>query len=131
MGTGVGEAALAAEAFGAAEAAGAVAGAGGIAEAGLLGGEFAGGLGLTGGIAEGLGSMAGLGGEYGGLSSLAPAFQTATAGTASVMPEVAAQTVQAANAGAVPPAGADFGWNPMHLATEGQGAGDIAAAPER
>ena len=109
MGTGVGEAALAAEAFGAAEAAGAVAGAGGIAEAGLLGGEFAGGLGLTGGLTEGLGSMAGLGGEYGGLSSLAPAFQTATAGTASVMPEVAAQTVEAANAGAVPAANAPLG----------------------
>ena len=109
MGTGVGEAALAAEAFGAAEAAGAIAGAGGIAEAGLLGGEFAGGLGLTGGLTEGLGSMAGLGGEYGGLSSLAPAFQTATAGTASVMPEVAAQTVEAANAGAVPAANAPLG----------------------
>ena len=72
--------------------------------------------------------MAALGGEYGGLSSLAPAFQQATAATAALNPETAAQVVQAANAGAMPPAGADFGWNPMDLATKGQGAGDIAAA---
>lgn len=110
MGTGVGEAALAAEAFGAAEAAGAVAGAGGVADAALLGGEFAGGLGLTGGLTEGLGSVAGLGGEYaGGLGSLSPAFQTAVGQTASVMPDVAAQTVEAANAGAAPTANATLG----------------------
>ena len=110
MGTGVGEAALAAEAIGAAEAAGAVAGGAGIAEAGLLGGEFAGGLGLTGALTEGLGSAALLGGEFaGGLGSLAPAFQTAVGGTAAFNPEVAAQVMQAANAGAVPSANAALG----------------------
>ena len=129
MGTGVGEAALAAEAFGAAEAAGAVAGAGGIAEAGLLGGEFAGGLGLTGGLTEGLGSMAGLGGEYGGLSSLAPAFQTATAGTASVMPEVAAQTVQAANVGAVPSVNAPLGAGQLGAFADVGGTGASSGLP--
>ena len=109
MGTGVGEAALAAEALGTAEAAGAIAGGAGIADAALLGGEYAGGLGLTGGIAEGLGSMGALGGEYGGLSSLAPAFQQATNATAVFNPETAAQVVQATNAGAVPSANAALG----------------------
>jgi hypothetical protein len=110
MGTGVGEAALAAEAFGAVEAAGAVAGGAGIADAAFLGGEFAGGLGLTGGLAEGLGSSALLGGEYaGGLGSLAPAFQTAIGQTGAVMPEVAAQTAQFANVGAMPTAGTPLG----------------------
>lgn len=110
MGTGVGEAALAAEAIGAAEAAGAVAGGAGIAEAGLLGGEFAGGLGATGALTGGLGNAALLGGEFaGGLGSLAPAFQTAVGQTAAVMPEVAAQTAQFANIGAMPPVNAALG----------------------
>lgn len=110
MGTGVGEAALAAEAIGAAEAAGAVAGSAGLTEAALLGGEYAGGLGLTGALTEGIGSMAALGGEYGGLSSLAPAFQQATNATAVFNPETAAQVVQATNAGAIPTAGTPLGY---------------------
>ena len=110
MGTGVGEAALAAEAIGAAEAAGAVAGSAGLTEAALLGGEFAGGLGATGALAGGLGEAAFLGGEFaGGLGSLAPAFQTAIGQTAAVMPEVAAQTAQFANMGAMPGVDAALG----------------------
>jgi len=103
----------------------------GITDAALLGGEFAGGLGATGALTGGLGlgSAGLLGGEFaGGLGSLAPAFQQATAATAAFNPETASQVIQAANAGAVPPAGATFGWNPADLSTVGQGAGDIGAA---
>lgn len=125
MGTGVGEAALAAEAVGAAEAA--TAGAGfleGMAGVSALEGAGVAGLGL--GTGAGLG--AGLGaGMAGGLGSLSPAFQTALGETAVFNPEIAAQTAQFANVGAVPPVGAEFGWNPADLATAGQGAGDIAA----
>lgn len=107
MGTGVGEAALAAELAGAGAATGAGLGAAGIAEAGLLGGEVAGGLGAAG---AGLGATgAGLGATAGGLGSLAPAFQQAVSGTAAVMPDVAAQTAQFANIGAMPPANATLG----------------------
>jgi hypothetical protein len=110
MGTGVGEAALAAEAIGTAEAAGAIAGSAGVADAALLGGEYAGGLGATGALAGGLGNAALLGGEYaGGIGSLAPAFQTAVGQTAAFNPEVASQVMQAANAGAVPSASTPLG----------------------
>ena len=132
MGTGVGEVALADAALLGGEYAGGLgmtgALTGGVADAALLGGEFAGGLGLTGGLAGGIGNAALLGGEYaGGLGSLAPAMQTAITGTAAFNPEITAQAMQAVNAGAMPPAGATFGWNPADLATAGQGAGDIAA----
>ena len=130
MGTGVGEAALAAEAIGAAEAAGAVAGGAGFLEgmAGVSALEGAGVAGLGLGTGAGLATGAGLGaGMAGGLGSLSPAFQTALGETAVFNPEIAAQTAQFANVGAVPPVGAEFGWNPADLATAGQGAGDIAA----
>jgi hypothetical protein len=100
MGTGVGEAALAAEAIGAAEAA--TAGAGfleGMAGVSALEGAGVAGLGL--GTGAGLGTaLAGAG--AGGLGALSPAFQTALGQTAAVMPEVAAQTAQFANMGAMP-----------------------------
>lgn len=103
MGTGVGEAALAAEAIGAAEAAGAVAGGAGFLEgmAGVSALEGAGVAGLGLGTGAGLGTaLAGAG--AGGLGTLSPAFQTALGQTAAVMPEVAAQTAQFANMGAMP-----------------------------
>jgi len=107
MGTGVGEAALAAEAIGAAEAA--TAGAGfleGMAGVSALEGAGVAGLGL--GTGAGLGTaLAGAG--AGGLGALSPAFQTALGQTAAVMPEVAAQTAQFANMGAMPGVDAALG----------------------
>lgn len=106
MGTGVGEAALAAEAVGAAEAA--TAGAGfleGMAGISALEGAGVAGLGLETGA--GLSGLMGAG--YGGASTLAPSLQSAISGTATVMPEVAAQTMAAANQGAVPAAFMDVG----------------------
>jgi hypothetical protein len=106
MGTGVGEAALAAEAVGAAEAA--TAGAGfleGMAGISALEGAGVAGLGLETGA--GLSGLMGAG--YGGASTLAPGLQSAISGTATVMPEVAAQTMAAANQGAVPAAFMDVG----------------------
>lgn len=106
MGTGVGEAALAAEAIGAAEAA--TAGAGfleGMAGVSALEGAGVAGLGLETGA--GLSGLMGAG--YGGASTLAPGLQSAISGTATVMPEVAAQTMAAANQGAVPAAFMDVG----------------------
>ena len=106
MGTGVGEAALAAEAIGAAEAA--TAGAGfleGMAGISALEGAGVAGLGLETGA--GLSGLMGAG--YGGASTLAPGLQSAISGTATVMPEVAAQTMAAANQGAVPAAFMDVG----------------------
>lgn len=105
MGTGVGEAALAAEAIGAAEAA--TAGAGfleGMAGVSALEGAGVAGLGL--GTGAGLGT--GLA-SAGGLGALSPAFQTALGQTAAVMPEVAAQTAQFANMGAMPGVDAALG----------------------
>lgn len=105
MGTGVGEAALAAEAVGAAEAA--TAGAGfleGMAGVSALEGAGVAGLGL--GTGAGLGT--GLA-SAGGLGALSPAFQTALGQTAAVMPEVAAQTAQFANMGAMPGVDAALG----------------------
>lgn len=108
MGTGVGEAALAAEAFGAAEAAGAVAGGAGFLEgmAGASALEGAGVAGLGLGTGAGLSTGAGL---AGGLGSLSPAFQTALGETAVFNPDIAAQTAQFANIGAVPNASAALG----------------------
>jgi len=106
MGTGVGESALAAEAVGAAEAA--TAGAGfleGMAGISALEGAGVAGLGLETGA--GLSGLMGAG--YGGASTLAPGLQSAISGTATVMPEVAAQTMAAANQGAVPAAFMDVG----------------------
>jgi len=128
MGTGVGEAALAAEAVGAAEAA--TAGAGfleGMAGVSALEGAGVAGLGL--GTGAGLGTaLAGAG--AGGLGALSPAFQTALGQTAAVMPEVAAQTAQFANMGAMPGVDAALGagqiGDPALLQTLGQGAGEAA-----
>jgi len=128
MGTGVGEAALAAEAIGAAEAA--TAGAGfleGMAGVSALEGAGVAGLGL--GTGAGLGTaLAGAG--AGGLGALSPAFQTALGQTAAVMPEVAAQTAQFANMGAMPGVDAALGagqiGDPALLQTLGQGAGEAA-----
>lgn len=126
MGTGVGEAALAAEAIGAAEAA--TAGAGfleGMAGVSALEGAGVAGLGL--GTGAGLGT--GLA-SAGGLGALSPAFQTALGQTAAVMPEVAAQTAQFANMGAMPGVDAVLGagqiGDPALLQTLGQGAGEAA-----
>ena len=105
MGTGVGEAALAAEIAGGAEIA---AGAGfleGMAGVSALEGAGVAGLGLETGA--GLSGLMGAG--YGGASTLAPTVQSAISGTATVMPEVAAQTIAAANQGAVPAAFMDVG----------------------
>lgn len=106
MGTGVGEAALAAEIAGGAEIA---AGAGfleGMAGVSALEGAGVAGLGL--GTGAGLGTaLAGAG--AGGLGALSPAFQTALGQTAAVMPEVAAQTAQFANMGAMPGVDAALG----------------------
>ena len=109
MGTGVGEAALAAEAIGTAEAAGAVAGGAGFLEgmAGVSALEGAGVAGLGLGTGAGLTTGAGL---AGGLGSLAPAFQTALGETAVFNPEIAAQTAQFANVGAIPTAEAPLGY---------------------
>ena len=104
MGTGVGEAALAAEIAGGAEIA---AGAGfleGMAGVSALEGAGVAGLGL--GTGAGLGT--GLA-SAGGLGALSPAFQTALGQTAAVMPEVAAQTAQFANMGAMPGVDAALG----------------------
>jgi hypothetical protein len=106
MGTGVGEAALAAEAVGAAEAAGAIGGGAGFLEgmAGVSALEGAGVAGLGLGTGAGLGTaLAGAG--AGGLGALSPAFQTALGETAAFNPEIASQIAQFANVGAVP--GAD------------------------
>jgi hypothetical protein len=152
MGTGVGEAALAAEAVGAAEAA--TAGAGfleGMAGVSALEGAGVAGLGLETGA--GLSGLMGAG--YGGASTLAPQLQSAISGTAAFNPEIASQTLAAANQGAVPAAYMDVGgtgassglpfptggmqvtapvpFDASTMATAGQGMGDIAAnqlAPE-
>lgn len=123
MGTGVGEAALAAEAIGAAEAA--TAGAGfleGMAGVSALEGAGVAGLGL--GTGAGLGT--GLA-SAGGLGALSPAFQTALGQTAAVMPEVAAQTAQFANMGAMPGVDAALGAGQIGDPALLQGVGDVAA----
>jgi len=128
MGTGVGEAALAAEAVGAAEAA--TAGAGfleGMAGVSALEGAGVAGLGL--GTGAGLGTaLAGAG--AGGLGALSPAFQTALGQTAAVMPEVAAQTAQFANMGAMPGVDAALGAGQIGdpaLLNEGYRAASVAS----
>jgi hypothetical protein len=108
MGTGVGEAALAAEAIGAAEAAGAVGGGAGFLE-GMAGVSALEGAGVAGlGLGTGAGLGAGLAGA-GGLGALSPAFQTALGETAVFNPEIAAQVAQFADIGAVPSVNAALG----------------------
>lgn len=108
MGTGVGEAALAAEAIGAAEAAGAIGGGAGFLE-GMAGVSALEGAGVAGlGLGTGAGLGTGLAGA-GGLGTLSPAFQTALGETAVFNPEIAAQTAQFANMGALPSANAALG----------------------
>lgn len=108
MGTGVGEAALAAEAVGAAEAAGAIGGGAGFLE-GMAGVSALEGAGVAGlGLGTGAGLGTGLAGA-GGLGALSPAFQTALGETAVFNPEIAAQTAQFANVGALPSANAALG----------------------
>jgi hypothetical protein len=108
MGTGVGEAALAAEAIGAAEAAGAIGGGAGFLE-GMAGVSALEGAGVAGlGLGTGAGLGTGLAGA-GGLGALSPAFQTALGETAVFNPEIAAQTAQFANMGALPSANAALG----------------------
>jgi hypothetical protein len=129
MGTGVGEAALAAEAIGAAEAAGAIGGGAGFLE-GMAGVSALEGAGVAGlGLGTGAGLGTGLAGA-GGLGALSPAFQTALGETAVFNPEIAAQTAQFANMGALPSANAALGagqiGDPALLQTLGQGAGEAA-----
>lgn len=129
MGTGVGEAALAAEAIGAAEAAGAIGGGAGFLE-GMAGVSALEGAGVAGlGLGTGAGLGTGLAGA-GGLGALSPAFQTALGETAVFNPEIAAQTAQFANVGALPSANAALGagqiGDPALLQTLGQGAGEAA-----
>lgn len=132
MGTGVGEAALAAEAIGAAEAAGAIGGGAGFLEgmAGVSALEGAGVAGLGLGTGAGLGTaLAGAGAGAGGLGALSPAFQTALGQTAAVMPEVATQVAQATGAGAVPTAGTSLGTGQLGYFADVGGTGVSSGLP--